>query len=131
MQSMGALRVSEAIAARRVLVVDDEVLIRLLIAEALRDDGCEVTEAASADEALAILTAAEEPDVLVTDIRMPGRADGLDLATKVRRTHPEVKILVASGNLPSDGARFVADGFLAKPFGLCELVERVRELAET
>ena len=69
---MGALRLGAALEGPTcVLVVEDESLVRMLVAEVLRQDGCEVTEAASADEALSLL-AAWPPDVIVTDIRMPG-----------------------------------------------------------
>lgn len=113
----------------RVLVVEDEVLIRLLLAEALRQDGCDVMEAASADEALALLAATEAPDVIVTDIRMPGRASGLDLAARARRHNPRTKVVVASACLPEDSQSGVADAFLTKPFGLREVVEYVHALA--
>jgi CheY-like chemotaxis protein len=129
---MGALKLSEEAGydRTRVLVVEDEVLVRMLIAETLRQDGCEVLEAASGDEALALLGAEESPDVIVTDIRMPGRTNGLQLAAQARSLRPGVKVLVASAFPPTDGGRGVADAFLAKPFGLAEVAQRVRDLAQ-
>jgi CheY-like chemotaxis protein len=128
---MGALKIdshSDALAApTRVLVVEDEVLIRLMLADSLRDAGCEVVEAASADEALVVLDAAAAMDVMITDVRMPGRADGLQLASRMRVEHPELKIIVTSGQASGDCGH--ADGFLLKPYGLAEIVERVRCLA--
>jgi CheY-like chemotaxis protein len=128
---MGAVKMCDVAteAPMRVLVVDDEVLIRLLIAEALRQDGCEVLEASTADEALDLLHVVEAPDVIVTDIRMPGRASGLDLAAQAHHDNPRMKVLVTSAYLPTDCARGVADACLAKPFALREVVERVHALA--
>jgi CheY-like chemotaxis protein len=111
------------------MVVDDEVLVRMLVAEALRDDGCEVIEAASGDEAAALLRAETPPDIIVTDIRMPGRMSGLDLAALARATHPGAKVMLASAHFPVDGGAGVADACLAKPFGLSEVVQRVRAFA--
>lgn len=118
---------SEAFAApTRVLVVEDEVLIRLMLADTLREAGCEVVEAASGDEALSVLHTATTLDVLITDVRMPGRTDGLALASQVRVRQPGLKIIVTSGHARCDPG--LADGFLAKPYRLADMVERVRRL---
>ena len=112
-----------------VLVVEDEGLVRELIVETLRDAGCAVTEAASADEAVRALKASAEPDILVTDVRLPGAMNGIALAERVRRTLPRMKVIVTSGHAASEEARNVADCFLAKPFALKALVGEVRLLA--
>jgi CheY-like chemotaxis protein len=114
-----------------VLVVEDEGLVRELIVETLREAGCAVTEAASADEAVRALKRAAAPDILVTDVRLPGAMNGLDLAERVRRTLPRMKVIVTSGHAAPEDARNVADCFLAKPFALRELVGEVRLLAAT
>jgi CheY-like chemotaxis protein len=114
-------------APTRVLVVEDEVLIRLMLADTLREAGCEVVEAASGDEALSVLHAAAGLDVLITDVRMPGRTDGLELASQVRSRKPEMKIIVTSGHAFCEPG--LADGFLRKPYGMADMVERVRRLA--
>ena len=54
-----------------VLIVEDEILIRALLSEALRQEGYAVIEAANADEAFMVLHATPDPDVLITDVRMP------------------------------------------------------------
>ena len=111
------------------LVVEDEGLVRELIVETLREAGCAVTEAASADEAVRTLKETAAPDILVTDVKLPGQMNGIDLAERVRRTLPRMKVIVTSGHAPPESARFVADAFLAKPFALKELVGEVRHLA--
>lgn len=114
-----------------VLIVEDEVLIRLLLADALRQADCEVIEAANAEEALAVLHASPDPDVLITDVRMPGSVDGFELAAFVRRTKPALKVIITSGHAGPNGAIGLADAFLPKPYDLATIVGRIRMLTET
>ena len=67
-------------AKKTVLVVEDEVLIRLYLSEEIRAAGFTVIEAASADEAFEVLKSRNDIDLVLTDIRMPGTMDGLQLA---------------------------------------------------
>jgi DNA-binding NtrC family response regulator len=111
-----------------VLIVEDEVLIRMLLSEALRSAGFEVIEAADADEALAVLHTSPCPDTLITDVKMPGQIDGLGLAQIVRRTQPQLKVIVTSGHAAADAATEIADAFVRKPYDLGGLVRQVRAL---
>jgi CheY-like chemotaxis protein len=114
-----------------VLIVEDEILIRMLLAEALRQADYDVVEAVNAEEALAVLHTSPCPDVLVTDVRMPGSVDGFELAAYVRRTKPELKVIITSGHAGPDGAIGLADAFLPKPYQLGAIVSRIRMLMET
>ena len=67
-------------AARRVLLVEDEGLIRLMIAETLPDDGFDVVQAENGDEVISLLDQVVSFDVLFTDLQMPGKLDGIDVA---------------------------------------------------
>ncbi len=111
-----------------VLVVEDEGIVRALIVETLRDAGCAVTEAASADEAVRALKTAAQPDVLITDVKLPGALDGVELAARIRKDLPRMKVIVTSGHASPENARHVADAFFAKPFELKRLVGEVRTL---
>jgi CheY-like chemotaxis protein len=113
-----------------VLIVEDEVLIRMMLSEALRHQGYQVIEAANADEALSVLHTSPDPDILVTDVRMPGSVDGFALAAYVRRTKPHLKVIITSGHAGPDGAIGLADAFLPKPYELGLIVGRIRALAE-
>jgi CheY-like chemotaxis protein len=113
-----------------VLIVEDEILIRMLLSEALRQEGYVVIEAANADEAILVLRAAASPDVLVTDVRMPGTVDGFALAAYVRRTRPELKVIITSGHAGPDVALGLADAFLPKPYELGALLGRIRTLTK-
>lgn len=86
-----------AAAHRTVLVVEDEVLIRFLMADALVDAGFVVIEAGNVHEALAVLGANADIDALVTDVDMPGALNGLDLVRMVAATARPVEMVVSSG----------------------------------
>ncbi|WP_226653081.1 response regulator transcription factor [Leifsonia sp. LS1] len=88
--------------SRRVLVVEDHALMRSLVADAFRQRGFEVTSAASAPEALGALETAD-PDLLVTDIDLGQRPNGVELATIVRERAPHVAVLFLS-NLSREAA---------------------------
>jgi CheY-like chemotaxis protein len=111
-----------------VLLVEDEVLIRLMVAEELRSQGLQVLEASNAEEALAILESSFPVDPLFTDVRMPGRMDGVALAKLARARFPRLKVIIASSRQPEDPSRTLADAFIAKPYDLNKVVERVESL---
>lgn len=112
-----------------VLVVEDEALIRMDIADQLMEDGYEVFEAANADEAVAILEAESTIRILPTDIDMPGSMDGLKLAAAVHDRWPPVKIVVTSGYRLVE-ITDIPDGsvFYAKPYHHETVTASFREL---
>jgi CheY-like chemotaxis protein len=109
-----------------ILVVEDEILIRWATAEDLRILGFAVLQAGNADEALAILKTHREVDAVVTDIRMPGSMDGLQLAREVRENYPNVKIIAISAHSPGWQGAQLLDGFIGKPYDRSRLFERLR-----
>ena len=78
------------------LVVEDELIVRLTIAEYLREEGFEVIEAGTADEALDILRSGIAVDLLFSDVRMPGTMDGCELAQRVRSEFPATPVILTS-----------------------------------
>ena len=80
-----------------VLVVEDEVFIRFVIVEDLRDAGFATVEAGNADEAIAILEARQDIQLVFTDVDMPGSMNGAKLAAAVRDRWPPVHIVITSG----------------------------------
>jgi two-component system, response regulator PdtaR len=111
-----------------ILVVEDEVLIRLMMAEELRRAGFVVIEAANADEAMAILQTPVQVDLIVTDIQMPGSLDGERFAALAHSIWPEIKIVIVSAFAPQWPASTIIHTFIGKPFHPDRLVERIREL---
>jgi CheY-like chemotaxis protein len=111
-----------------VLLVEDEVLIRLDLGAQLRSAGLTVLEAATADEAIVVLESTSPIDLVVSDVRMPGRADGLDLLGWVRRERPGIKVILISGYIPNERMRPVADLALSKPVDVARLISEIRRL---
>lgn len=95
----------------RILVVEDEVLTRLALAEDLRDAGYAVVEASNADDALAYLQTGRQVDLILSDIRMPGSIDGLQLARRLRIERPSLPVILSSA-----GGSAGITPFLAKPY---------------
>ena len=80
----------------RILIVDDEQLVRDLLDKVLRRSGHEVVATTTADEALTLL-AGSRFDLLLTDVVMPGM-DGFDLLRRVKNSHPEIRVIVLTGH---------------------------------
>ncbi len=121
-------------APRTVLVVEDEVLIRLATAEYLRECGFTVYEAGNVDEAQAIFAAALPVDIVFSDVQMPSELDGFGLARWVRATHPGVPIILTSGvaRLAADAADLCDQApFVEKPYDHRAIAECIRVLLAT
>lgn len=112
-----------------VLVVEDELLIRMDIAAFLEDEGFKVHEASNADEAIALLNASPDIKLMFTDIDMPGTMDGLKLAAAVRDRWPPVQIIVTSGHRQlSDELLPVHGRFFSKPYDHARVINAIREM---
>jgi DNA-binding NtrC family response regulator len=115
-----------------VLVVEDEVLIRLAIADHLRTNGFKVIEAGSAAEAQELILAGLAFDLVFSDITMPGPLDGVGLAQWLKQNHVEIPVILASG-VPRalDAARHAhanIRAIAAKPYDQDEIVAQIRAM---
>ncbi len=109
----------------RVLLVEDEMLVRAIAEEDLAEIGCDVTSAGTGDEALAIIEGGARFDLLVTDIRMPGSLDGWALARMARDIDPGIRVIYVSG-YPGENHEPVEDShFIIKPYRMDQLREAV------
>lgn len=121
--------------AGRVMLVEDEDAVRMFGARALRNKGYTVVEAASGEEAIAMLANGEGDaiDLLITDVVMPG-LDGPSMIRQVRETHPDMKVVFISGYTEDSFRKRldVADDihFLPKPFTLQQLACKVKKMME-
>jgi PAS domain S-box-containing protein len=117
---------------RTVLLVDDEITVRRLVAAALRARGYAVLEASSGQEALLYCQSQQHAiDLLISDVVMPGMT-GPELARKLRAAHPSLRVLYLSGYAGAAGTANGIDdtNFLPKPFGVDALCEKVRALLD-
>ena len=116
---------------RKILVVEDEDAIREVVALNLRLAGYEVTEAASAEQALAVFSPSAGFDVAVLDIMLPGM-NGFSLCETIRRDSASIGIIMLSAKtLETDkikGLSIGADDYMTKPFSVSELLARVEAL---
>jgi CheY-like chemotaxis protein len=110
----------------RILVVEDEALIRFAIAEALHELGVSVVEAASADEAWQYLTAGGSVDLVFTDHRMPGCMTGGQLATRIRQQYPSLVVIVTSAYFDDRGW---SEPIVPKPYNPFETATALAERA--
>ena len=117
----------------RVLMVEDDDVVRLIGSTMLESLGYAVQTCANADEALAALSADSSFDIVFTDIMMPGSMDGLGLAQTVERLHPSVRVILTSGwsdsELPKDTRR--DRPFLLKPYTLDHLEKAFSRVLQT
>ena len=107
---------------RTVMVVEDEWLVRMEIAEALEDAGWLVIEAASGEEVVDLLDKGRMADLLVTDIRLAGRMTGWEVAERCRATNPAIAVIYASANHPIEERFVPGSHFFEKPSRPEELV---------
>jgi len=119
---------------KHILLVEDEALLREGIEEALELSGFQVSGAANGIEALESIQETKF-DLVISDLVMP-KMDGVDFVAKLRETHPDLPVLIASGSAGAVMARFGlksldvpgATAHIKKPFKVADLVALVNEL---
>lgn len=112
-----------------VLVVEDELLLRMRAVDMVEDAGYTSVEAVDADEAVTILEARSDIALLFTDIQMPGSMDGLMLAHAVHERWPPIKIILVSGALNLVNSDIPADSrFFGKPLEAKEMIAEMQEM---
>jgi two-component sensor histidine kinase/CheY-like chemotaxis protein len=112
-----------------VLVVEDEMVLRMRAVDIVEDAGFRSVEANSADQALSILESRSDIALLFTDIQMPGSIDGLKLAHAVHDRWPAIKIILVSGQVKlSDADKPIDSRFFGKPLEMKRMVAELQEM---
>jgi len=117
---------------RRILVVEDEPFVREVIAEILTDEGFSVTQAACGDEAAGLIDDLDGFDLLLTDVHMPGRLDGIDVAAHARMRNPDLPIVVVTGRGGARqrvGALQPRCALVLKPYGLDAILNAISDVS--
>ena len=113
----------------RILVVEDDVLIREFVVEVLREEGFDVIHASNGEEALQWCKR-KAADVLVTDVKLPGGIDGWQIAERCRDHDPDLPVIYATGFSPVQPRPVPGSVLLQKPFHPDEIVSAVRKAIE-
>lgn len=114
-----------------ILVVEDEILVRMPVADYLRDCGYRVLEASTAAEAQAVFNTKEPIEIVISDVNMPGDMNGFALAKWIRQEHPGVRVILTSGinNMAKNAEDVCGDSpFLEKPYSYENLATHIRRL---
>ena len=116
-------------AVPNVLVVEDEMILRMRAVDIVEDAGLHPVEAVNADEAISILESRSDISLLFTDIQMPGSMDGLKLAHAVHDRWPSIKIILVSGQVKPSAAERPADSlFFGKPLGVEQMITELQTM---
>jgi two-component system, response regulator PdtaR len=117
------------LAGSRILIVEDESPLRLLLAEFLGDEGFNITEAETGDQAIVMLAQQGTFDLIFTDLSLPGRADGNDVAATAKQRNPDIPVLYSSSCPDLLTNRIEpGDAFMVKPCRLADVSSVVLEL---
>src|SRR5712671_4570505 len=112
-----------------VLVVEDEMVLRMRAVDIVEDAGFTAVEAVNADEALAILESRSDISLLFSDIQMPGSMDGLKLAYAVHDRWPSIKIILVSGQVKlTDADKPANSRFFGKPLEVKQMISELQEM---
>src|SRR5450755_4272530 len=113
----------------KVLVVEDEILLRMRAVDIVEDAGFTAIEAVNADEALTILESRSDIELLFTDIQMPGSMDGLKLAHAVHERWPSIEISLVSGKLTlTDAEKPIHSRFFGKPLEVKQMIAEMQDM---
>ena len=115
--------------AATVLVVEDEAMMRTKLAEELQDAGYLVVEASDGTEAVEILRVRRDVKIVISDVRMPGPIDGVELCRRVRSGYPGIKVVLSSGE-PDAADSTAHDGFFLKPYRVARIIRHIRSFTD-
>jgi CheY-like chemotaxis protein len=118
--------------ANTVVVVEPDVLARMVIADYLRDCGYKVVECPNAEDVFIVLSAGRRIDAILCEVELSGRMNGFGLAHRVKESHPQVDVVLISG--PAAAAHRAADlcdeGPLERPYHPRDVMRRLNRLRE-
>ena len=114
----------------RILVVEDDPFIRELVVEALSEEGYNVSHVADGEQAL-VWCGRQVADVLITDIKLPGKVDGWQVAERCREHDPALPVIYATGFSPVAPRPVSGSVLLKKPYQPEEIVRAVRQVTES
>jgi DNA-binding response OmpR family regulator len=117
---------------RTVMVVEPDVLVRMVIADYLRDCGYRVIEAVAAKDVWTVIDSGTHIEVVMADVKLVGEADGFSLASRLRQTRPNIDVILTSGIVGAahESHELCHDGPIRKPYEPRDVEARIRILFE-
>jgi DNA-binding response OmpR family regulator len=115
-----------------VMVIEPEVLVRMSVADYLRECGYKVIEGVTAEDVETVLHSAVPLNVVFTEVKLPGKIDGFALARTLRQTHPHIDVILSSGvaGAAEKSRDLCEDGPMKKPYRAEDVLARIRSLLE-
>lgn len=111
--------------------MEDEDLVRLILTEILFDEGYDPIAVSTGDEAVCLIDGPDGFDMVVTDIQMPGRLDGIAVGRQARARHPDIPVVYVTGrpeSMSGVGRLGPRDAFLRKPYGPRDILAVINRL---
>ena len=123
---------ADGVTPSTILVVEPDILVRMVIASYLRDCGYRVLEGVTATDVMTVLASGQKIDVVLSEVRLRGKTDGFALARWLREHHSEVEIILTSGvaRAADQAGDLCREGPLEKPYAPQEVVRRINLLRE-
>jgi DNA-binding response OmpR family regulator len=118
--------------AKTIMMLEPDVLIRMVIAEHLRDCGYRVIEGIAAEDVWAVLATGRRIDVVLADVKLAGKEDGFSLARRIRQTRSDIDVILTSGVAGSaqESQVLCEDGPIKKPYEGKDVEAKIRILLE-
>jgi CheY-like chemotaxis protein len=123
---------SSNVATITILVLEPDIIVRMAIADYLRQCGYKVIEGVTGNDAFAVLKEGQRVDVILCEVRLGGKMDGFAFARQVRQRYPGIDVVLASGTpgAAAKAERLCEEGPLAKPYHPSEIIRRINILME-
>jgi DNA-binding response OmpR family regulator len=117
---------------KTIMMVEPDVLIRMVIAEHLRDCGYRVIEGVAAQDVWAVLESGRKLDIVLADVKLAGDVDGFSLARRIRQTRSDIDVILTSGiaGVAQESHDLCEEGPIKKPYEAKDVEARIRNLVE-
>jgi DNA-binding response OmpR family regulator len=118
--------------AKTIMMVEPDVVIRMIIAEHLRECGYRVIEGVAAQDVWAVLDSGRRIDIVLADVKLAGQDDGFSLARRIRQTRSDIDVILTSGiaSAAQESHDLCEDGPIKKPYEPRDIEARIRILVE-
>jgi len=118
--------------AQTIMMLEPDVLIRMVIAEHLRDCGYRVIEGVAAKDAWAVLESGRRIEILLAEVKLAGDEDGFSLARRIRQTHADIDVILTSGIAAAaqQSRDLCEEGPIKKPYEVKDVEARIRIMRE-